>query len=167
MQDILISDSCVLLDFFEIGELQLLLNFRDRIIISEDLLMEELPNWEEEIRSFGFRLDSLTSSEMQHSFLPLMGRYLNSGLSYFDVAVLTLAKVRNATLLTGDKRLRKAAVEQKVELRGTIFLLQELVSQKVLSVEATLNLLERMRQAGSRLPWVEAKRLILEVETPK
>ena len=46
MRDILLSDTCVLLDFCEIGELSTLLHFRDRIVIAEDLLIAELPTWE-------------------------------------------------------------------------------------------------------------------------
>lgn len=58
MRDILLSDTCVLLDFCEIGELSTLLHFRDRIVIAEDLLIAELPTWEAEIRQLEFRLDS-------------------------------------------------------------------------------------------------------------
>ena len=102
------------------------------------------------------------AKEMLKVFLPLMSQYQNSGLSYYDVLALTLAKVRRATLLTGDLRLRKAAVEQQVSLKGTIFLLEQLVIQKVLSVGATLDLLEKMQKAGSRLPWSQAREMILK-----
>ena len=160
MRDILLSDTCVLLDFCEIGELSTLLHFRDRIVIAEDLLIAELPTWEAEIRQLGFRLDSLSSVEMQRDFLPMMARYQSSGLSCFDISVLTLAKLRKAALVTGERRLRLAAIEQKIPLKGTIFLLTEMVAQKVLSKEQACDFLVRMRQVGSRLPWDEARKQI-------
>ena len=162
MRDMLISDTCVILDFCVINQLALLRRLDLRIVIPEDLLVDELSDWEKSIRSLGFALDSLSGNEMQKFFLPLMSQYQNSGLSYYDVLVLTLAKVRRTTLLTGDLRLRKAAVEQQVSLKGTIFLLEQLVIQKVLSVQATLALLGKMQKAGSRLPWNQAREMVLK-----
>ena len=52
------------------------------------------------------------------------------------------------------------AIEQKIPVKGTIFLLTELLAQKVLSKEQACDFLVRMRQVGSRLPWDEARKQI-------
>ena len=57
MCDMLISDSCVILDFCVINQLPLLRRLDLRIVIPEDLLVDELSDWEKSIRLFGFALD--------------------------------------------------------------------------------------------------------------
>ena len=64
MRDMLISDTCVILDFCVINQLALLRRLDFRIVIPEDLLVDELSDWEKSIRSLGFSLDSLSGNEM-------------------------------------------------------------------------------------------------------
>jgi predicted nucleic acid-binding protein len=55
-----------------------------------------------------------------------------SGLSDSDVSVLFLAQQESALLLSGDGLLRETAYIQKIEVHGTIWILDQLVAADVL-----------------------------------
>jgi predicted nucleic acid-binding protein len=56
-------------------------------------------------------------------------------------------------LLTGDAALRQAAVAENIDVRGTIWLMTELVRNQQISSSEARHALERMRANGRRLPW--------------
>ena len=56
-------------------------------------------------------------------------------LSTQDRIALAIAKIRNITLLTGDKALRIAAKEENVEVLGTIGILDELIKGNYINYE--------------------------------
>lgn len=69
-----------------------------------------------------------------------------------DLFALVLAIQENAVLLTGDGALRKAASNEGVEHHGTLWLLDALVKEKVISETRGCASLELMSSAGRRLP---------------
>jgi predicted nucleic acid-binding protein len=69
-----------------------------------------------------------------------------------DLLALALAKSRHIVLLTGDQSLREAAASEGVEVHGTLWLLDCLVAERVISGEEAAFALGRMIQAGRRLP---------------
>lgn len=76
-------------------------------------------------------------------------------LSIYDRIALAIAKARKVILLTGDGALRKAAQCEKVELMGTIGILDELMSGGLIEkIEYEYCLLEMQRHNGHeiRLP---------------
>lgn len=56
-------------------------------------------------------------------------------------------------LLTGDRILRKAARAERVEVRGTLWLMETLVVAGTLDASQATSAYELMRQNGRRLPW--------------
>jgi hypothetical protein len=78
--------------------------------------------------------------------------------SHNDYLALALAKQESCTLLTGDANLRHIAQQERVPIMGTIGLLVAMVENGLLSVDGARSALDRMRQAGRRLPWDEAEK---------
>jgi len=73
--------------------------------------------------------------------------------SRMDVFALALAKDRQCPLLTGDAALRKAAEIEQVPVMGTVWLLQQMLQQKRITVAVARAAVDKMRLEGSRLPW--------------
>lgn len=69
-----------------------------------------------------------------------------------DLFALTIAKSRGLILLSGDKDLRSAAKKEKVEVHGTIWILDQLVAETIITQSAAAKALEEMLKAGARLP---------------
>ena len=77
-----------------------------------------------------------------------------------DMLALTLAKHEGCQLLTGDKALREVATELNVEVHGTIWLVEQMIHNEKITVDVAEVGFQRMREAGSRLPWSEVERML-------
>lgn len=79
-----------------------------------------------------------------------------NGPSSNDLFALALARELNCALLTGDGALRDAAREEQIEVRGTIWLMEQLLAARVTRVDRVAVAYETMKRDGRRLPWDEA-----------
>ncbi len=77
-----------------------------------------------------------------------------------DLFALATAIVEQAVLVTGDKALRQAAETEKAEVHGTLWLLERMVEQAVLTRQGAHDALSQMIQAGRRLPAKECGQLL-------
>lgn len=75
-----------------------------------------------------------------------------------DLFALVLARVQKALLLTGDRHLRQAAEQEGVRVRGTLWLLDELVDRSVITPREAVDALLRLREGRRRLPAEEVDR---------
>ena len=76
-----------------------------------------------------------------------------SGLSVADCTLLSIAKKRDAYLLTGDEKLKRIAVNKyKVESHGILWLLDQLVICNKISVEKATTSLEAIEKYPIYLP---------------
>lgn len=79
----------------------------------------------------------------------------NRGLSFEDCSVWHFAKQQNGILLTGDAKLRKQALHNTIEVRGIIFVFDELVNQYIVEPNAAAKKLEELKKINNRLPLQE------------
>lgn len=77
-----------------------------------------------------------------------------------DLFALVLAKELTIELLTGDKNLRKAAAAEGVKVRGTLWLLDEMVRIQIISPYQAATALLEMLKKGRRLPKKECEKRI-------
>ena len=77
-----------------------------------------------------------------------------------DLLALTLAKNEKCQLLTGDKALREVAKELSINVHGTIWLVEKILEGEKISVDVARIAFQRMKDAGSRLPWVEVDKML-------
>jgi len=66
--------------------------------------------------------------------------------------------------LSGDKRLRKAAENEGVIVKGTLWLVNELVTQNIISISKAQEAFGRMQAADRRLPWDKVNLLLKNLE---
>lgn len=157
MQLLLISDANVLIDLEEGGLTVELFRLPYALTVPDILFIEELELHHGHLVDHGLQLRELTSDSMRYA-QQLVRRY--GGPSVNDCLALALAKQEACPLVTGDKRLRKAADQEQVEKRGTVWLLEQMLEHQLITVQQAEAARDLMRQAGSRLPWDKLDQLI-------
>lgn len=149
-------DSTILLDFHLVNSLSSLLKLPLRIVTVDIMAADLAVPTQPEIRAAGVFV-----KETPVFVLEKMGETaVKYGITVYDAALLLMCKKEKAVLLSGDKDLRKAAQIEKVTCRGTLWLLEELVLNKVFPPTHAALLLERMFLLGRRLPSDESSRRI-------
>ena len=66
---------------------------------------------------------------------------------------LVLAQQEQCPLLTGDRYLRQAAEKEGVVVKGTLWLVEQLVIQGLMTADDARNSYQCMKDNGRRLPW--------------
>lgn len=118
------------------------------IVVEEELAPDGPDFW----RGQGLRVDSLPGAQLRR-VQPLQAAYPR--LSVADIYCLLLAQRLGATLVTGDKDLRRAAEHAGADVHGTLWLLDQLVAESILADREAIIALQRMLQARRRLPLAE------------
>jgi hypothetical protein len=83
-------------------------------------------------------------------------------LSVLDCSVWHYSKTNNYSLVTGDGPLRKTASADGVDVKGILFILDELVRNELLQPNIAADKLEHLLVIGSRLPKNECNKRIEE-----
>ena len=77
---------------------------------------------------------------------------MTNRVSFNDLTTLVVAKSRGYILVTGDGNLRKIAKSENVELRGTIWLIDEMVSNNILDIGEAALICKKLLELKRRLP---------------
>lgn len=78
-------------------------------------------------------------------------------VSLADAAAILLAEELQATLLSGDKLVRKGGQSLGIEVRGLLWVFDELVHRELLDAADAALRLNRVVEAGARLPAEEVQ----------
>ena len=152
---LLISDSNIFIDMI-VGELlEQMFQLPEEFAVPDVLYEEELSEQHPELLQLGLLRLVLKGDGVAESVrLGAMcaGR---DAPSQNDLMALMLAKQENVPLLTGDRRLRSLAALHfdAIEIRGTLWLMERLVGETLLTPNDAATAYDKMRRAGSRLPW--------------
>ena len=79
------------------------------------------------------------------------------GVSIPDASVALLARKLDAVLMTGDGTLRKKALAEKMEVKGTLWVMDELVARDALADSEALEALRKIQESGSFLPQADCR----------
>lgn len=99
------------------------------------------------------RVNSFTSQEVSEIFEEYSA--VSNNLSIPDCSVCYFARKYQVPMLTGDRRLRRYAEDQSIEVHGILFLFDELVKHHVLAPNQAANKLRLLMQLNARLPKTE------------
>lgn len=147
---LMVSDANILLDI-EVGELvATMFRLPYRFVVPDVLYAEELAARHSHLLAMGLTTMTL-SPKCVARMVPLSQRYRRPSRN--DLFALALAQDQHCPLLTGDAALRQAATAENVDVRGTIWLVTELVRNHQVSISEARAALELMRANGRRLPW--------------
>ncbi|WP_447527563.1 PIN domain-containing protein [Vreelandella sp. TE19] len=157
MQQLLISDTNILIDLEE-GELIATL-----FLLPYDFQVPDILYAEELEEQHGYLLSmGLSQRELSPETLTYAQRIMQNSLgpSRNDCFALALARQENCPLLTGDKALRTTALTEAIDVRGTIWVVEELIRYQLITPEQAHQTYTLMQARGRRLPWAHAfKRL--------
>jgi predicted nucleic acid-binding protein len=125
-----------------------------------DILFElELKERHGHLLKVGLRVKSLTAESVK-KIEDLSFKYTRP--SMMDRAALALAIQEGCPLLTGDKDLRTAAKSEGVGVHGTVWIIEELLKQKIIEKSQARGSFDSMKVKGSRLPWEDVEKLLVK-----
>lgn len=124
---LLISDANILMDV-EVGELVApMFSLGYQFAVPDVLYYEELEEQHGHLLDLGLQIRTLSAKSVER-VQELAQNYARPGRN--DLFALALAEVEECPLLTGDAALRQAAETEQVEVKGTIWLIGEMVREQ-------------------------------------
>jgi predicted nucleic acid-binding protein len=158
---LLISDANILIDI-EIGGLVAPMFSLDyQFAVPDVLFYEELEGQHAHLLDMGLQPKELDEA-MVARVSEFATQYPRPGRN--DLFALVLAASEECPLLTGDKDLKAAAESENVEVRGTLWLINEMVQTGKITVHVARNAYQLMRAHGRRLPWDMAEQMLAALE---
>ncbi|MCZ4337883.1 PIN domain-containing protein [Shewanella colwelliana] len=154
MQQLLISDANILIDMEEGGLLEAMFQLPFDFATPDILFFEELEEEHAHLPNLGLALKEVSSESMMYA-MQLTGTYTQASRN--DCFALALAKQEQCPLLTGDMALRKAAEKEAAIVKGTIWLVTQLVVHQKINIEQARDAYNQMKANGRRLPWAIAE----------
>jgi len=124
---IIVQDTNIILDllFLDLLESTLQLNYEFSTV---DFVLTELikPELKEKLDLL-IKLGKIKVTQTQASEYATITAMMTKNLSFTDCALWYSAKKLNGILLTGDAKLRKTAIADKIDVRGYFFIFDQLV----------------------------------------
>ncbi len=153
---LLISDANILIDMIVSGLLEDIFRLDYEFGLPDVLFEYELRENHADLPQKGLQVLVLEEAAVEDTG-SLYERHRSSGVSINDCMALALALARQEVcpLLTGDAALRQVSILEDVEVRGTLWLVGEMMEANVIAVDRAAAAYKTMRADGSRLPWNE------------
>ena len=159
---LLISDANILMDV-EVGDLVApMFSLGYQFAVPDVLYYEELEDQHAHLLDMGLHIRTLSAKSVER-VQSLAQTYVKPGRN--DLFALALAEAEKCTLLTGDAALRQAAQAEQIEVKGTVWLIGEMVREQRITVAVARAALNKMRVTGRRLPWDAAERMLAALDT--
>jgi len=148
-QSVLVTDTNIWIDLENGGILVEVFRLPYQFLIPDFAIPELIrPRWET-LEVLGLRAHELPAEQVVE-LSRLRQAYRN--LSMIDLSALLLARMLDATLVTGDWRLSELANANGLAVHGVLWLLDEIVHFKALTPGQAATALRRMLESGARLP---------------
>lgn len=151
---LLISDANILIDMIEGGLIDHMFQLPEEFHVPDILFIEELQQQHQDLLDKGLRIKSMSGDVVMEAYR-LRLKYKKPGQN--DLNALALAKIEGYPLLTGDWDLREAAQAENVELKGTLWLVERMYKEKLISKKQATEAYGKMQDANRRLPWDKVK----------
>ncbi len=152
---LLISDSNIIIDMEAGGLLEAMFGLADEFAVPDVLFAEELEPTYPQLRSLGLKICELSDKSVEY-MVELHSTHGSLGTN--DLMAWVLARQEQCPLLTGDRRLCQSARDAGVEVRGTLWLMQRMKDERLITPSEAASAYKRMRNAGSRLPWSDVEK---------
>ncbi|WP_292257222.1 hypothetical protein [Marinospirillum sp.] len=146
---VLVSDTNIWIDLHRSGLLETVFALPYQFVTTDFVWRELRKPPGQQLTDLGLQVEGMNGDEIVTLF-QLRQTLGNSSLA--DVSCYFLAKARNWTLLTNDGALRKSGHQAQLEVRGVLWILDELESHQLLTSQQLAEALDSMLEAGARLP---------------
>lgn len=166
---ILINDANILIDIVKVN---LVIEFANLSfeLYTTDFIFEEI-NPEQKIEFLQLinedLLKIIKTTEIE-DFQEINNLLKNSsGLSFEDCSAWYYSKKLGGTLITGDRKLKKVVEKNEIEVRGIIFILDEILKQGLITFDVAIKKINLLYKLNTRLPKTELSRRIMLWEKQK
>lgn len=156
-----ISDANILIDVEVGGLMAPMFSLGYQFAVPDVLYFEELAEHHAHWRDMGLIVKSLPSEGVAR-VQALSQKYKRPSRN--DLFALALAEQAQCPLLTGDAALRSAAETEQVEVKGTIWLVTEMVRKQCITATVARVAYKAMQEQGRRLPWELAYSMLKAME---
>ena len=157
---ILVNDTNIFIDLHSVGLLEELCRLPYDIhtvdfVVAEIEDVEQRKIFDKLVDENSIIVDGFTADEVmeiveEHSAV-------SGNLSIPDCSVCYFARKHNVPMLTGDRRLRRYAEQQSIEVHGILFIFDEFVRYGVVSTTFAADRLEELFIINARLPQSEIR----------
>ena len=147
---LLISDSNIFIDMEVSNLTEKMFELPYRFAVPDILYDTELENEHENLLEYGLEMKTLSSESIDYT-QNIVIKYPKT--SFNDLVALALARQESCPLVTGDGALRKACKEEAVVILGTVWLIDELISHSIITVDEAKEAYALMRENKRHLPW--------------
>ncbi len=154
---LLVSDANILIDIEVAGLTDAMFSLPYEYITPDSLFEQELRECHGELLDKGLQLAELEPDKVER-VQQLAQQF--KGASNHDLEALVLAELKAIPLLTGDKKLRQVCLEINIDVRGTLWLVEQMLLGQIITVTEAEKAYDFMEEDGSRLPWDEIKKQI-------
>lgn len=157
---LLINDANILIDIVKLDLIEAFLSL-DFDLHTTDFVFEELEEHQQEsLKSVRLRI---IKTENQDDFMDIINLLnSNKGLSFEDCSVWHYTKKMNGTLITGDGILRKKVTNAGLNVKGIIYIMEEIKKQNKLPVNVCIAKFHELKIINNRLPKHEIDKRILD-----
>ena len=156
---LIIIDANVLIDIEKAEIVDLIFELDYEFAVPDLLYDEEIAPYSSDFNSSP--LISMGFNEATSELLiKKQEQYKETALSRYDISALVLAIQHECLLLTGERILRSTAAAAGIEVHGTLWLIEELFNNGLMTIEDIETAYEKMKEAGSHLPWGEVEKQI-------
>jgi len=158
----LICDANVLIDIIA-GGLAVQMSRLDFTYVMPDVMFRDEVREEQKkfLQGMNLEIRELLPENMEH--VSLLSRTYPH-LEYYDLLVLALAAFERCPLLTGDADLREVAESEDIVVKGTIWLVQEMMRNGHHAVDSARLAFRKMRDNNSRLPWDLVEEILMKYQ---
>ena len=155
-----ISDANIFIDLEVCGVLSKMFELPYEFAVPDILYMEELEAQHSDLPGYGLKIKRLESQSIAYA-MELRTQY--NGPSDNDFFAFVLAKQETCPLITGDAQLRRVAVAEGVELKGTIWIVEQMIIEEFLTCDEAQEAFDIMKSKERRLPWDKAEEMIVKM----
>ncbi|MCB0479671.1 MAG: hypothetical protein KDC84_16000 [Crocinitomicaceae bacterium] len=155
MKDVWVTDANVFIDVDDMELVDEFCQLGHRIFTTSFVWAEvntSNDSWRKYIKLGKLVIENLSSKDRLEALSLREGN-----LSEADTSVLWMAIQKQQILLTGEKKLRSLAMKNQVEVHGTLWILDRLVNQSILSNAHACEALKTLMKVNIRLPKVECQ----------
>jgi hypothetical protein len=155
LPSVLVTDTNIWIDLENGGLLAEVFHLPYQFLTTDFAIPEFIhPRWQT-LQALGLEVRELDSAHVLE-LINMRQDLIN--LSITDLAAFLLAKIIEATLITGDRRLIELAKSNSLSVHGVLWLLDEMVHYQAITSGQAANALGRMLDRGARLPPDECRK---------
>ena len=147
---LLVNDANILIDIVKLDIVDAFLSLNFELYTTDFVFAELEEEQQKEITSDNLQIISTDNNADFAAILELSTTH--SGLSFEDCSVWYYAQKLGGTLITGDGILRKKVINSGLEVKGIIYILDEIKAQNLLTLADCIEKISQLKTLNNRLP---------------